>query len=335
MPGISVTDQIDSLLTTTLRNYRKKMVNNIFEPMRTLKWLQRARGAGKEYGSFDLRGGGHQIAEHLLYGKNTTIAARSQYEQIDTTPQEGHTMAFYEWREYNGTISISRKEQRMNSGEAQLINLLQAKVEQAEMSLKDSISTDLFADISASPAKKLDSLLLHANDSPSTTTVGSISGATYSWWRNYQADVGSYGGNLEAKMRTAFNTVAKWGEPDAIVCTQQAFEYYESLAVNLKRFPAVQNDKATADLGFQVLKYKGTDLFFDYDFAQGTPLTGDSMLFLNSKYLKLVMDRESNFVTTDFIEPENQTAKVAKVLAMFNVTCCNRASLGLLHGIDA
>ena len=89
------------------------------------------------------------------------------------------------------------------------------------------------------------------------------------------------------------------------------------------------------DLGFDVLKYKGADLFFDFDFATNTPATGESMICGSSKHIKLVMDKESNFITTDFIEPENQTAKVAKVLAMGNLTIDNRASFGILHGITA
>jgi hypothetical protein len=59
------------------------------------------------------------------------------------------------------------------------------------------------------------------------------------------------------------------------------------------------------------------------------------MAMLNSENIRLVIDKESDFVTTDFIEPENQTASVAKVLVMANQVCNNRRKLGLLYGITA
>jgi hypothetical protein len=59
------------------------------------------------------------------------------------------------------------------------------------------------------------------------------------------------------------------------------------------------------------------------------------MILLQSEHIRLVMDKETNFITTDTIEPENQTAYVAKILAMANLVIDNRAAFGLLHGIDA
>lgn len=333
MPGISVTDQYDALLTTTLRKYRKKLVDNIFEPMHFLKWLTKTRGKGKEVGTFDLYNGGHEIVEHLLYGKNTTIDFYSGYDTLDTTPQEGLTIAKFKVRELGGTISISRREQRQNAGEAQMINLLKAKVNQAEMSLKDKISQKLFADITSEPTSDIDSVLLLVSSSPSTTTCGGVSGVTYAWWRNQQADCGAYGTNMLAKMRTMYNDCQKSGSaPDALVCTQTAFEYYESFGVTAKQFT---NEQKSMDMGFEVLKFKGADLFWDPDFATNTPETGESILFLNSKHIKFCTDKETNFITTEFIEPENQTAKVAKVLWMGNLTIDARRAHGVLHGIDA
>lgn len=238
------------------------------------------------------------------------------------------------WKEYGGTIAISRSEKRKNSGKQRLLNLLEAKTKQAEESIKDTLTTDVFANISATPAKKIDGIFLHASNSPSTTTLGSVSGATYTWWRNHQADVGAYANNLEDKLRTGFNTVSAGGGdfPDGILCSQTAFEYYESLGVSGKRFI---DEQKSLDLGFTVLKYKGADMFWDKGMASDVPVTGESIVLLNSEAIKLVIDKESDFITTDFIEPDNQTAYVAKVIAMLNLTTNNRRKLGLLHGIDA
>lgn len=327
MAGISVTDVYDSLLSTTLRNYSRQLRDNIFIKFPFLNWLRSKDRVQHE-------DGGTYIMEHLLYGKNTTIKAYADYELLDTTPQEGITMAQYNWKEYGGTIAISRAERRKNSGKHRLLNLLDAKTQQAEMSLKDKLTTDLFANISSTPAKAIDGIFLHASNTPSTTTLGSVSGASYTWWRNYQTDVGAYANNLEDKLRTGYNSSSAGGAdfPDGVLCSQTAYEYYESLGVGGKRFV---NEQKTLDLGFEVLQYKGADMFWDGGISANVPVTGESIVLLNSGAIRLVIDSESDFVTTDFIEPENQTATVAKILAMLNLCTNNRRKLGLLHGIDA
>ncbi len=79
MPGISVTDTYDSLLSTTLRNYSRKLRDNIFNEFRFLKWL-------RSKGKVRMINGGYAIGEHILYGKNTTVNSYSGYQDLDTTP---------------------------------------------------------------------------------------------------------------------------------------------------------------------------------------------------------------------------------------------------------
>ena len=327
MPGISVTDTYDALLSTTLRNYSRKLRDNIFKKFPLLNWLTAK-------GRVQYEDGGTYIVEHLLYGKNSTVAAYAGYEQLDTTPQEGITIAQYPWREYGGTITISRAEKRKNSGKHKLLSLLDAKTRQAELSIREKITEHLFANITASPDKNIDGIFLHASSAPSSTTLGSVSGATYSWWRNYYQSVGAYANNLESYLRTGYNTCSAGGAdfPDGILCSQTAYEYYESLGVGGKRFV---DDQKSMDLGFTVLKYKGADMFWDGGMPSDVPSTGESIVLLNSNAIRLVIDKESDFVTTDFIEPDNQTAYVAKILAMLNLCTNERRKLGLLYGISA
>ena len=327
MAGISVTDVYDSLLSTTLRNYSRTLRDNIFKKFPFLNWLT-------SKGRVQYEDGGTYIVEHLLYGKNTTVKAYADYEALDTTPQEGITIAQYNWREYGGTIAISRAEKRKNSGKHRLLGLLDAKTKQAELSIRDKITTDLFANISSTPSKAVDGIFLHASNSPSTTTLGGVSGVTYTWWRNQSQSVGAYSNNLESYLRTLFNSCSAGGAdfPDGILCSQTAYEYYESLGTEGKRFV---NEQKSMDLGFTVLTYKGADMFWDGGMASDVPSTGESIVLLNSEAIRLVIDKESDFVTTDFIEPDNQTAYVAKILAMLNLCTNNRRKLGLLYGISA
>jgi len=58
-------------------------------------------------------------------------------DQLDTTPMDGITSAFFNWSQMSVPITISRLEERKNSGEEQMINLLESKVKQATLGIQD------------------------------------------------------------------------------------------------------------------------------------------------------------------------------------------------------
>jgi hypothetical protein len=64
------------------------------------------------------------------------------------------------------------------------------------------------------------------------------------------------------------------------------------------------------------------------------PLTSGTVFALNTNHYKLVIDSETDFVTTPFVTPENQTAKTAKVLFMANTVCNNLRKLGVGYAIS-
>lgn len=126
---LSVTDEYDALLTTTLRNYRPTFSDNIFRKLPLLYYLN-AKGRKRT------QDGGLEIIVPLLYGENTTVMAYDNYDLLDVTPQEGITAARYQWKNASVSISISRVEERKNSGKHRLLGLLEAKTMQAEKSLQ-------------------------------------------------------------------------------------------------------------------------------------------------------------------------------------------------------
>lgn len=125
--NVSVSDTYDALLTTTLRNFQPNLADNIFQELPFLFWL--TKGGRKKKTS-----GGYQFAVPLLYGENTTVGTFEGYDVLDITPQEGITTAFWDWANLAVSISISRDEEIKNKGAHRLVNLLDAKVQQAEKS---------------------------------------------------------------------------------------------------------------------------------------------------------------------------------------------------------
>lgn len=317
---------VGTILSTTLKKYRKTLTDNIHKSNAVFYMI-------KEKGGLREEDGGERIVEPLMYGKNSTAKSYDGYESLDTTPQTGIDSAEYNWKQYSVSISISGKEERQNAGTSRIINLLDAKIKQAELSLTESLSEGLFSDGTGNSGKNLTGLQAMV---AASGTYGGINSSTYSWWRA-GTETTSTALTL-AHMRTAFNTASVGGKdtPDLIVTSQTLFEAYEGLftQVAVTGSNARAGDFSTpsegikkmADGGFQTLQYKGVPIVWDEQCASGT------MYFLNTKHMKLAVHKQANFETTDFVKPENQDARVAQILWMGNLTCNRRKSFYVLTG---
>ena len=88
-------------------------------------------------------------------------------------------------------------------------------------------------------------------------------------------------------------------------------------------------------MGFDNVKLKGATIVWDElvpDIDNGTTsLTDGSVFFINTNFYKLIIDKQTDFITTPFVEPENQTAKSAKVLFMGNTIITNPRKLGVCY----
>lgn len=269
--------------------------------------------------------GGASVVVPLMYGKNTTAKAYSAYGIIDTTPQEGITAAQYQWAQYADSISISGLEEMQNQGELAVIKLLEAKVKQAEMSLRDRLDIDLWA---TSQAANL-GILNIPSVVDTTTTVGNISKSSNSWWQCQTVASGSFAARGLSDMRNLYNTIMNQSldnsAPDFIISDQNSYQYYEGLLQPQARF----TDMKLADGGFENLKYKAAAYTFDGNTPSG------KLYMLRSENLNLVVHSKRNFVNSPFVKPSNQDAKVAQILWMGQVVSDNIRKLGSLTGITA
>jgi hypothetical protein len=123
----------DELLSTTLANYRNQLTDNVFTA-RPLTYML------MEKGRIRMLNGGTKIVEPLIYGQNNTVKSYTGYDTIDLAPQEGISAAEYEWKQYVASIAISGIEEAKNNGEQEIINLLEAKIMQAEESMREGFN---------------------------------------------------------------------------------------------------------------------------------------------------------------------------------------------------
>lgn len=301
----------DALLSTTLANYRDQLTDNVFTARPLTFFLQ-------DKGRIRMLNGGTKIVEPLIYGTNSTVASYSGYESLALTAQTGITAAEYDWKQYAASISISGIEEAKNNGEQEIINLLEAKIMQAEESIREGFNQMFFGDGTGNSGKDWNGL---GNLVEASGTVGGINRGTAGneYWRSYEDNVG--GALTLAQMSTAYNTVSVGNDhPDMILTSQTLFEKYEALLVPQLRY----TDTKTADAGFQNLLYKAAPVAYDVHSPAGV------MFFLNSKYLTLVGHSGKWFAQTQFVSPEDVDARFALILCYGNLTCRNAKKQGKL-----
>ena len=321
-----------TFVTSTLRNYRKTLVENIMGQQAL--WFQL-----KERGFIVEDKGGRSIVVPLMYGDNSTVSSYSGYDLLDVTPQYGITAAEYDWKYIAASVTISGQEEFENSGDkVRIFNLLDAKIKQAELSLKKELNEQLFAAGTANGGKDLTGLEAAVEDGTTWGTYAGIdsSDSDNSWWRNQFLDFdGTYttfqtddGGSVEGitAMRKMFYDCTRSGsKPSLIITSSDVFALYEGY---VEQGQARTMDKKMADAGFINLSFKGVPMVFDEDCGD------DDMFFLNADFLKLVVGKGRNFSSTPFVKPQNQDAKVSQILWAGNLVTNKRDMHGRIIDLD-
>lgn len=301
----------DALLSTTLANYRDQLTDNIFTARPLTYFLQ-------DKGRMRMLNGGTKIVEPLIYGTNATVGSYSGYDSIALTAQAGITAAEYDWKQYAASIAISGIEEAKNNGEQEIINLLEAKIMQAEESMREGFNQMFFSDGTGNSGKDWNGL---GNLVEASGTVGGINRATAGneYWRSYEENTAT--ALTLAQMSTAYNSVSVGNDhPDMVLTTQTLFEKYEALLQPQLRY----TDTKTADAGFQNLLFKAAPVVYDEHCTAGI------VYFLNSKYLTLVGHSGKWFEQTAFVRPEDLDARYALIMCYGNLTCRNAAKQGKL-----
>ena len=261
----------------------------------------------KDKGRVRFLGGGEQIIEPLIHTLGDTplvnggaqqTGSYGEWQDIKITPVQTATAAKFDWKMVAATIAISGLQEAKNSGEEAIVNLLEAKIMQAEETLKENLSTMLFRTTAAN-ANDINPLnVLIGDHNDAVTNVGGIDCvADAPWWRSVVQDktaVLAADVDLRAMVRNAYNTASKGGPDrvDLVLSGQQAFEQYEAdLMPTLRR-----TNTKMADAGFQNLEVQGVPWVWDY------MLTASTIYGINSKYVGLVGHKDRWFKQSKFSE---------------------------------
>jgi hypothetical protein len=318
---------LTEIITTTLRNRSKKIADNVSNSNALLMRLN-------ERGRVRPADGGRTIVQELDYAENATFLYYTGYEAWNISPSDVITAAEFDWKQAVVVVSISGLEGDVqNSGPSAVLNLLEARIENAERTMKNNLSTGVYSDGTQNGGKQITGLqAIVADDSTTGQTgagiVGGINSATYTFWKNQVYDCSSSGGaataaNIQGYMQKLWLQCTRGNDkPDLIVFDDDYFQFYWSALTAVQRFTSPGEGRA----GFDQLKFASADVFYDGD--SGVP--DKHGYFLNTNYLYWRPHPSRNMVPLDSRNSINQDATVVPMVWAGNLTCSNRALQGVI-----
>jgi len=312
------------LVTTTFRNHRKTLTDNVTKNNALLTYLQRKRKMRTE-------DGGLTITTPLEYSENSTYQRYSGFDVLNVAQSDVMTAAEYQWRQIAINVVASGRELRINKGESRIINLAKSRLKNAMNTFRNQFSADIYSDGTLS--NQVNGLQALVSDA-GTGTVGGIDSSTWAFWRNkVQSAAAPIGGGaaitpgpttMEQLMNQLYLEMVRGNDkPDLGVASNDYFSFYELGQSSIKRYTG---DAGTADGGFTSLKYKNMDIIFDGN--SGIPAS--RMYFLNTDYLELIAHTDANMTVMDEVKPYNQDAVVIPILWMGNLAVTNRSLQGVI-----
>lgn len=315
------TPNLSELITTTLRRRDKKIIDNFTNKNALLKRL-------KDKGKVKKVSGGRTIVKPIYYDDNNTFQRYADYETLNTAASDVISAAEYEWKQANVNVVISGAERRKNSGESQLFDLLESRIENAILTMENNICSDLYSAGTADGGKQINGLQALVAGDPTTGTVGGINRATYTFWRNQAYDfsanaVTPSATTIQAAMNDQYvNCLRGADQTDLILAANNYWLFYlASLQAN-QRFTDADSGMA----GFTSIKFMNADVVPD----GGSGIPTSTMYFLNTNYLSFDVHPDAFMSPDDEITSINQDAVVVPIRFMGNLTMSNAARQGIV-----
>jgi hypothetical protein len=294
----------------TEKYFIPKCVDQIF----TSNALFQRMKKGKMYDTYP---GGTSIMQPIVYALTTAVGWYSGTDTLDTTANDQITSLEFNMKMAFANITVTRQDELKNSGPAQIIDFVKAKVQVAEKTLNKTLGDGLYN--AGTTANQITGLRLAC---AITGTYGGIAKATYSWLQG-QVDSTTTALTLPA-METLFGLCSIDNDaPSVIVTTQTQFDNFHGLLQPQERYV----DEDTASAGFRNLAFRGVPVIVD------NRCTSGYMFMLNEKYIKLLAHKDENFRFEPFQKRIDQNVACAKLYWAGELTCSNPRMQGMFSAL--
>jgi hypothetical protein len=312
---------VTQLVATTINDYHDEFADNVSNSNALTALLRQ----GDRVRVVD---GGKAISTPLTYAEET-FAWYSGTELLSRAVKETISEADYSPANAVASVTLSGPDLAKNRGRAQILNLLEGKIDNAQSTMKNNITKAVYGD--GTVAKSFAGLKAFVTDD-GLGTVGGINATTWAFWQNQFQSIARATGLQYPALKAGLNTlwmklIRGTEHPDLVVADAELYSTYESGLQENQRYA----DARLGALGFETLKYKQAAIVFD---GAATGLVGGYML--NTKYMKFEIYRGRNFEALDLPDQSPDMDAITRHIAFMGaITLSNRAMQGriLLTGV--
>lgn len=299
--------------------------------------------------------GGTGFNKKLVIAKNPNTGTYEPYGTFQANPLDKVTYSTVPWAHYYQNIPISNIELLENRGQqdkTKITDILETEFENAENSLVDIFSNDLFSDGSD-----------YAYPSGATTRISPIKGLGYwvsktreaggitstatanLWWDAYVVDqisdsvtrtemlTSTDANYVPTRFREMIGETTSGREtPDLIITTRIVWEVLAELADGRERFPKIKvgkgkyNEATKAYMGFTAIDFDGVPVIWD-EFCPG-----GYVYFLNTNFWDVRALAGANMNMGPLEKVVGGDTRQATILMSWNIMCHKPQRQGLFKG---
>ena len=269
--------------------------------------------------------GGYELRKPIMYNDSAVGGFYSGFSSFNLDAIDDFTAFKFAIKQAYEPVAISGRDRRANRDDAQLLDLVETKIQAAIARLKNTVGTSIRGDGTGSGGLEFDGIKKAVSTSPSSGTYGGIDRSANVFARNYAKNVTLTALNVQEEVTDAISRVTRGDEmPDLGLMERTAWKFLHNSLTAIQRIQA-PTKKAVA--GFRALEYDGCSFVFDGGYGSAV-LESNSCRLLNTKYWTMDMVRGADFkpLAPDMARPVDQDAFFTVIIVEGNL-CCSAPAL--------
>lgn len=282
-------DQVSGI---TEKKFLPKLYDNVFYTSPALMRMKK-----KSYKKLD---GGTSIMIPLEYDDLTSSGWYTGADTLSTSDNETMTAAEYTWKQLYANITITRRDELINSGDSQKVDLVKSKMKNAEKTMASLMATGIYNDGTTNNAIVGMRAIINTS-----STIGGISQSSYTWWAA-QLDSSTTTFSISALQSSYTSATFNNESPTVIFATKANYNRYYGQLQPQQRFM----DSETAKGGFSSLMFNGVPFIAD-DYCPT-----NNIILLNENYIHLCVHKDEDMRFSGFQKPENQNIRLGQIFWM-------------------
>jgi hypothetical protein len=317
-PGLS------EIITTTLRNRRKTFANGVENNNPVLRSM-------KEHGTFEMEDGGRTLVDPVMFDQNGTFTRYTGGQPLNLSYNDTQTAFEVDWKQSSVAITITGREERMNSGEFALKKLIKQRMQVAEYTGENYFNADLISDGTSDGGLQMGGLKYWITDTPTSGTKGGIDVSTGTVFQNLKyatasdTFAGSTGAttssNIKARLNYCVNKTTRGADTVKIMLAGQSM--FEALQAANDSIVRVIQESEVARTGFTQLYHMGIPVYMcgGVNFGGQTQLATDRIYGVNTKFTKVRIHKDAYFEPLEDLQAINADTRAQIIVLMANMTC--------------